>query len=53
VIHKWTIAKTPKKNSHKETIAINLIHRITHLMSQHPIVVTARLVNVRATKKTC
>jgi len=33
VIHKWTIAKTPKKNSHKETIAINLIHRITHLMS--------------------
>jgi hypothetical protein len=34
LIDRWTSAKTPKKNSHKETIAINLIQRITHLPSQ-------------------
>jgi hypothetical protein len=32
LIHKWTIAKTPKKNSHKDRIAINLIQRMTYLI---------------------
>ena len=54
LIHKWTIAKTPKKNSHSETMATNLIHRMTHLLSHQteaPNVLNVKLLNLQRTKK--